>query len=93
MNLVGTEIHVADWKAHGEAVHGLASSPDFFHKKSLLPSVERQGDQCTVTVNDTRVTSTTKNLTTWVFIFTTVKNRAIRLDSVEYEVKSLSELP
>ena len=93
LNMVGIEMHVADWKAHGATVHGLSSSPGFFHKRSLLPTVECEGEQCTVAVNDTRVTSVTQKLTTWVLTFTTTKNQAPSLDEVEHEVKPLSDLP
>lgn len=92
MNMVGIETHVADWKTHNETVHGLESSPDFFHKKSLQPAVECDDDTCSVTVYDTRTTSVTKTLTVWVLSFTKIENR-VRLDSVEHEVKPLSELP
>jgi len=93
LNMVGIQIHVADWTAHGEMVHGLANSPSFFHKRSLQPSVDCVDEQCTVTINDTRVTSVTQNLTTWVLSFSSDKSRVIRLDGVEHEVKPLSELP
>lgn len=91
LNMVGIEMHVADWKAHGETIHGLSSSPNFFHKKSLLPTVECAGEQCTVIINDTRGTSVTQKLTTWALTFTTTKKQAPRLDGVEQEVKPLSK--
>lgn len=93
LNMVGVEIHVADWKAHGEMMHGLASSADFFHKKGLLPSVECDEEQCVVTINDTQTTSVTQQLTTWVLTFTTSPKSPVRLEGVEQQSKPLRELP
>lgn len=91
LNMVGVEVHVADWKVHGEIMHGLRSSPAFFHKRRILPEVECERDQCTVTLNDTGFTSVTQRLTTWSLTFSVIKNVTPRLDDVENEVKPLNE--
>ena len=92
LNLIGMQTHFADWNENGMTIHGLKSSPDFFHKKSLQPSVEYEPDGCTVTVNDAYSTAVTQAVTVWELFFRKTRNQ-VRLDSVERENKPLSEFP
>lgn len=92
MNMVGVEVHIVDWKAHGETIYGLTGSPEFFHKKGLTPTVLWADDQCTVTISDTRTTAVTQTFTVWTLSFSKSK-AGIRLDDVEHKIKRLSELP
>jgi hypothetical protein len=91
MNIVGNEIHVEDWRAHGRDIHGVSSSANFFKKPSLNPSVACQESECVVTINDTLVTSETRQVTTWTLTFARGKG-GIRLDSADREDKRLDEM-
>lgn len=93
LNMTGNEVHVRDWKAHGQTIQGLISSPVFFRKKSLHPEVTCEGDECNVTISDTQATSVTQKVTIWELTFSMKKGQAARLDDVQREEKPLSELP